>query len=361
MLWGRPWNVISIIMCSGICSWPSRSLKITPEAQPRYHRPCPYAPRSCVEAELEQLQREEVIEPVEHADWAAPITPVVKSDGLIRICGDFKVTLNQVVQQVMYSLLKMEDLLATLANGKTFSKHDLSHVYLQIQLDEEFKKLITINTSWGYTVIWGFSSTICIPMYNGEFIKGNPWRTHKSIVRSIYLGDRINGCRSFWKISRWYCHIWNKPVSSWDIQNALSWDQKLPTWVMWYHRRASIQQKTSFKPSKMLPYLPTPSSLISYYSRFFSNLSTLCWLHYTNSFRKMPNGTGNKSSRKLSKIQSLMAAPVLVHYQGNHPLSITCDVSSCGIGAVLVHPQENTHLILSQLLRGNIHKWILKA
>ena len=54
----------------------------------------------------------------------------------------------------------------------------------------------------------------------------------------------------------------------------------------------------------------------------------------------------------------LMAAPVLVHYQDNCPLSITYDVSSYGIGAVLAHPQKDMHLILSQLLRENIHKWI---
>ena len=89
---GRSWNVIS--MCSGmnwVCSRTSRSLKITPEAQPCYHHLHSYAPRSRVEAELNQLQWEGEIEPVEHADWAAPIMhmPIVKSDGLIRICDDF--------------------------------------------------------------------------------------------------------------------------------------------------------------------------------------------------------------------------------------------------------------------------------
>ena len=49
----------------------------------------------------------------------------------------------------MYPLPKVEDLLSTLAGGNTFSKLDLSHAYQQIQLSEESRKLVTINTSKG--------------------------------------------------------------------------------------------------------------------------------------------------------------------------------------------------------------------
>ena len=82
------------------------SLQTSPDAQPRYHRPrpIPYALRSRVEAELTRYRLEEngVIEAVAHSDWAAPIVPVVKRVGAIRICGDFKVTVNQVAERDMY-------------------------------------------------------------------------------------------------------------------------------------------------------------------------------------------------------------------------------------------------------------------
>ena len=35
------------------------------------------------------------IEPVQFAKWAAPIFPVVKGDGTVHICGDYKLTVNQ--------------------------------------------------------------------------------------------------------------------------------------------------------------------------------------------------------------------------------------------------------------------------
>ena len=127
------------------------SLQVTADAKPIYQRsrPVPFALRSRVEAELDRLENCGVIEPVSYSEWAAPIVPVVKQDGSIRICGDFRVTINQVAQRDMYPLPKVEDLLSTLAGGNTFSKLDLSHAYQQIQLSEESRKLVTINTSKG--------------------------------------------------------------------------------------------------------------------------------------------------------------------------------------------------------------------
>ncbi len=41
-------------------------------------------------AEIDHLAKSGIIEPVEFSDWAALIVPVVKTDGSIRICGDYK-------------------------------------------------------------------------------------------------------------------------------------------------------------------------------------------------------------------------------------------------------------------------------
>ena len=90
-----------------------------------------------------------MIEPVQFADWAAPIVPVVKTDGTIRICGDYKVTVNQAAQVDTYPLPRIDDLLASLGRGKSFTKLDLAHAYQLIPLDEESKKYVVINTHKG--------------------------------------------------------------------------------------------------------------------------------------------------------------------------------------------------------------------
>ena len=63
-----------------------------PNATPRFckARSVPYALRK-VEEELERLVREGTLEPIQVADWAAPIVPVLKGDkSSVRICGDFR-------------------------------------------------------------------------------------------------------------------------------------------------------------------------------------------------------------------------------------------------------------------------------
>ena len=49
-----------------------------------------------MEREINPLKKEGVITLVQLSEWAAPVVPVVKNDGFIRICGDYKITVNRV-------------------------------------------------------------------------------------------------------------------------------------------------------------------------------------------------------------------------------------------------------------------------
>ena len=112
-------------------------------------RPVPYALRRRVKQELERLQRDGIIEPVQFSEWAAPVVPVMKQDGRIRICGDYKLTVNSVSDIESYPLPRIEDLLSSLAGARVFTKLDLAHAYLQLALDEESKKLVAVSTHQG--------------------------------------------------------------------------------------------------------------------------------------------------------------------------------------------------------------------
>ena len=90
-------------------------------------RPLSFWAKSKVEAELDRLQREGIIKLVEFSEWASPIVPVPKGEKSedVRNCGDYKLTINPVSELDAYPLPRAEDLLATLANGKTYSRVDL--------------------------------------------------------------------------------------------------------------------------------------------------------------------------------------------------------------------------------------------
>ena len=126
-------------------------IHVDPEVKPRFccPRPVPYALRNKVEVELERLEREVVIEPVQFSDWAAPIVPVVKRDGSIRICGDYKVTVSKAAKVDSYPLPRIDDLFASLSGGLAFSKLDLAHAYQQLPLEDSSRQLVMINTHRG--------------------------------------------------------------------------------------------------------------------------------------------------------------------------------------------------------------------
>jgi len=88
-------------------------------------RPIPYGMRKLVEAELEKLQKDGVISSVTWSEWATPLVVVPKGDGRVRLCGDFKVSVNPALKIDQYPLPKVEDMFATLGKSTVFSKVDL--------------------------------------------------------------------------------------------------------------------------------------------------------------------------------------------------------------------------------------------
>ena len=126
-------------------------LHVDPQDRPKFYRPrsVPYTMKDKVEQELDHLDKHGIIEPVQFSEWAAPIVPVLKQNGDIRICGDYKLTVNAVAKLDTYPLPRIEDLFTSLSGGKYFSKLDLAQAYLQLPLDEASRKYVTINTQKG--------------------------------------------------------------------------------------------------------------------------------------------------------------------------------------------------------------------
>ena len=123
-----------------------------PAAHPQFLKPrtLRLALKAKVEKDLERLQKENVISPVQFSDWAAPVVPVIKGDGSVRICGDFKVTVNKNAKVEEYPLPLVDDLFASLSGGQCFTKLDLANAYLQLMVEEKSKEYLTINIRNGF-------------------------------------------------------------------------------------------------------------------------------------------------------------------------------------------------------------------
>ena len=131
------------------------NIPVPPEAKPKFSkaRSVPYSLRNRVDDELDKLEAQGVWKKVKYSNWAAPIVVVLKDakdpTGAIRICGDYKITVNASAPCDTYPIPNTSEQLATLAGGRTFSKIDLSQAYQQLELDDESRELLTVNTHCG--------------------------------------------------------------------------------------------------------------------------------------------------------------------------------------------------------------------
>jgi len=98
---------------------------------------------------LSHLEQLGILQKVNHSEWIAPVVVVPKGDGCLQVCGDYEVTINPVLVVDKYPLQRLDDLMVQLSGGQKFSKLDLSQAYLQVELDNESRKLVTINTHQG--------------------------------------------------------------------------------------------------------------------------------------------------------------------------------------------------------------------
>ena len=78
------------------------TLAIDHTVLPQFHKAksIPFVLKEKVEPELQNLKEQGIITTIAHSELAARIVPVMKQNGNIRICKDYRVTVNQVNQAI---------------------------------------------------------------------------------------------------------------------------------------------------------------------------------------------------------------------------------------------------------------------
>ena len=134
----------------GKCTKKKVSIHLRDEVSPVFSnaRPVPFAIKQKVQDELKRLVDMGVLQKIDYSDWAAPIVVVNKPNGKVRICGDFK-ALNRRISVDQHPIPTLDQLLEKLQGGQFYSKIDLADAYLQLELDDDAKKLCVINTPFG--------------------------------------------------------------------------------------------------------------------------------------------------------------------------------------------------------------------
>ncbi|KAL7725183.1 hypothetical protein ACLKA6_017339 [Drosophila palustris] len=127
------------------------SIYLKPNSVPKFYksRPIPFAQMEKFKEEAQRLTDAGIWKPVKFSSWASPIVLAPKPGGALRICGDFKQGVNSQLDIEQYPLPTRESLLHAIRCGTHFSKIDLKDAYLQMELDEEAKEIMVVNTPLG--------------------------------------------------------------------------------------------------------------------------------------------------------------------------------------------------------------------
>ena len=324
------------------------AIQVDPDAQPRFckARSVPYAMKEMVEKELDRLVEEGTVESVQFSDWAAPIVPVLKADkSSVRICGDFSLTVNQVSKLDRYPIPKVEDLLASLAGGKAFTKLDLSQAYQQVPLDEASKKYVVINTQKGLyqfnRLPYGVSSApgifqrimdsllADIPgvvVYMDDILVTGPTESdHLAALEEVLSRLEKAGLR----LRKTKCQFMVSSVTYLGYTVDSEGLHPTPEKV-----RAITEAPSPRNVTELKSYL----GLLSYYSRFLPKISTILAPLYLLLRHDTPwHWKAKQQAAFLESKQLLTSSRLLIHFNPKFEIVLACDASSYGIGAVLAH------------------------
>lgn len=321
------------------------------DTQPRFYkpRPVPYAIKHRVEEELDRLQKNGVITPVQFSDWAAPIVPVIKADGSIRICGDYSVTVNCVSKLDSYPLPRVEDLFTAMSGGKYFTKLDLSHAYQQLLLSADSRKFTTINTTKGlfeYTRLpFGISSAPAIfqramdsllqdlpgvvVYIDDVLVSGTSKQDHLQKLANVM--SRLEAAGLTLKQSK--CVFLTKSVEY--LGHVIDEHGLHPA-------EAKIRAIKEAPEPKNISELKSFVGLLNYYGKFINNLASLISPLYRLLQKDTPWSWTSHHAETFRKAKELLqSSTVLAHYSNHKELVLSCDASPYGLGAVLAHKFED--------------------
>ena len=336
---------------AGVMTHHTAHLSLKPGTQPVFRRAhsVPYALKEVVGRELDRLEECGVLRRVDYADWAAPIVPVHKNDGSLRICGNYKLSINPHLNVDQYPLPKPADLMASLTGGKCLTKLDLRAAYQQMPLDAESAKLVTINTHQGlyeYTklpfgvssapaifqramdaILQGLPHVLCY--LDDILITGSSEKEHMVNLEEVLRRLREHGIT----LKREKCSFFTESVEYLgrviDAQGIHTSEKK-------------VQAVRDAPAPENLQELRSVLGMINYYAKFIPDLSTLLQPLHTLLRSNQPWKWSDTCQRAFQEVKTcLTRAPVLAHYDPTLPLVLAADASAYGLGAVISHRWPN--------------------
>ncbi|XP_059058843.1 uncharacterized protein K02A2.6-like [Achroia grisella] len=322
-------------------------LNLKENIQPIFIKPrrIPYALKEKVDEEIERLCSEGIITKVDHAEWGTPIVPIVKPNGTIRLCADYKVTLNKCIKDEQYPIPIIEDIFTEMNGGKYFCTLDIKQAYLNLEMDDESALLQTLSTHKGtYKVnrlmfgvkvapsLWqkfmdqllqGLDGVKCF--FDDIIIQGTSEDQLLSRLKQVLQKLKESNLR----VNREKCNFFKRSINY--LGHIIDEDGL-------HKNKDKVKAIMKTERPKNVNELRTFLGMANYYNKFIPNLASI-----TNPLNELLKKEkefqwSSKCETSFNKIkQEILSERVLIHFDPKKPLIIATDASPTGLGVVLSH------------------------
>lgn len=330
----------------------TQSLKLIPNATPVYRpaRPVPFAMLPKVNEELDAMERENILEKLEYCRWGTPLIIVPKPNGSVRLCADYKVTVNSQLEPAHHPIPRVEELFQKVHGSTYFCLLDIYKAYLNIALDEESSKIAALSTHRGtYRVkrlMPGLATApsiyhaVMAPIYNGlegcvayfdDILIHGASKT-ECYERLIACLERLrkfkihlnkDKCKFFLRRIKYLGHI----ISDKGLEKN---DEKVQA-ILHAPEPQNVDELRSFL------------GMAQYYAKFVKNVASILHPLYRLLQKNVKFVWSNWCKRAFEEMKKAIASDqVLTTYNPEYPLVLETDASPYGLGAILSHKVNDT-------------------
>ncbi|XP_065213324.1 uncharacterized protein K02A2.6-like [Planococcus citri] len=305
----------------------------------------PYALLPKIDKAIDNYVRQGIFTQVETSEWGTPAVYTEKRDGSIRICGNYKITINDRVQDVRYTIPPVQEVFMKLKNGKYYCKVDIRDAYLHLLVDDLTARIQALTTHRGVFIVHRlFFGGKPAPSIFHEFIKQivqDLEGTEAYFDDIIVEGETIEECRErlfklFRKLQEKNLHVNEKKCVFFSTRIE-------------YLGHIITSEGIAKSPEKVkaIKQAPTPKTIrelrsflgmVNHYHKFIDDAATL--LKPLNELQEKERDYKwtNDCENSFNAAKEILASDqVLVPYNINLPVILETDASPVGISAILSH------------------------
>lgn len=308
-------------------------------------RPVPLAFQEKFKVQLNGMVVSGMLKKIEFSQWGTPLVPVLKKDGDLRICADYKSTVNPFVKDFKFSLPLIEDMFAALNGGVLFSKLDMRNAYNQLLLDDESQLLLAWSTQEGLfaptRLPFGISPACSI----FQSIMCKTLQGCNGVI--CFLDDiLVTGANNIEHLNNLKCVFERLREAGFRLKrDKCSFFQTKVNYLGYIVDRNGLHKD----PAKIAAMVkaPTPSTatqskafvgLVGYYARFIPNMAQILSPVYKLLQQDTKFIWNDDCERSFKQVKDIIASEkVLVHFNHRLPIKLKCDAANNGIGAAIFH------------------------